>query len=438
VRRLGEGRVQAYGAYAGDFNGDGFGDLSIPNELSDDVRLFLNDGTGRYSSFTVIPLPGGSVPSPNEGADFDNDGLLDLAVGNTGNDSVTVLLGNGGGGFVSSANYRASAAVRGLAVGDLDGDGDPDIVTANRAGNNVSVLLNLGSGTFASPVQLEASGNQETACALADANHDGILDLFVGTFASNEIILMLGDGNGSFALSSKMPAGGRPWMIAVGDVNGDTNVDVVSANSFTGNASVLLGSGTGMLDSAKTYFSGDFVIAIDLGDLDGDGDLDMVTSNFGSADWRVYENAGNGTFVNTRRLRASTAGSCATLHDRDGDGDLDITGIDEIDDLIFLFENTGPVSVGEERAALSFSLHQNFPNPFNGGTRIAFSIPREERVTLTVHDVLGRYVRTLYDGRAVAGEHEVTLGTEGLASGIYFYRMSAGGYTETKKFVLMR
>jgi hypothetical protein len=440
VRRPGEPRVQAYGAYGGDFNGDGAGDLSVPNEQSNDVRLFLNDGAGRYSTFTVIPLPGGAVPSPNEGADFNNDGLLDLAIGNTGNDSVTVLLGDGTGGFTSTANYRASAAVRGIAIGDLDGDGDQDIVTANRTGNNVSVLLNHGSGTFANPLQLESSGSQETACALADANHDGVPDLFVGAFASNEMILLLGNGNGTFTLSSKLPAKGRPWMIAVGDVNGDGNVDVVSANSFDGTASVLFGDGTGQLDSARTYFSGEFVIAIDLGDLDGDGDLDMVTSNFSSADWRVFENAGDGTFPTSHRLLASVAGSCATLHDRDGDGDLDITGIDEVDDLVFLFENTGPVSVHDSDTPLSFSLEQNVPNPFNPATLIQFTIPvgTYGRTSLRVYDLLGREVAVLLDEDKAAGTYEATFNASGLASGMYLYRLFAGQQVMTRKMIVLR
>ena len=59
------------------------------------------------------------------------------------------------------------------------------------------------------------------------------------------------------------------------------------------------------------------------------------------ADFTLFENFGDGTFGNPRTLKASSAGSCAILHDRDNDGDLDITGVDEIDDFIFLYENVG-------------------------------------------------------------------------------------------------
>ena len=347
TRRSGESRIQSYGAYGGDFNEDGFSDLAIPNEISVDVRLFLNDGTGSYSTFTVHPMPGGSSPSPNEGADFDGDGHLDYAVGNGGNNKLTVFMGDGAGNFSAPINYTAAQQVRGVAIDDLDGDGDMDIVTANRAGSNVVLFTNDGTGSFAASDTLEANVSQETACATADANGDGIFDLFVGGYGSNEMSLLLGDGTGSFVFSDKRPAKGKPWMIAVGDVNNDGNVDVVSANSTSNNASVFFGDGQGHIDTATTYPTGAFAIAIDLGDIDGDGDLDLVTSNYASASWTVYENDGSGIFINPRTFNSSSTGSCATLHDRDNDGDLDFTGIDEVDDLIFLFTNNPPVTVGD-------------------------------------------------------------------------------------------
>jgi hypothetical protein len=457
TRRSGEGHIQTYGAYAGDFNGDGRSDFAVPNELSNDVRMFLNSGNGTYSSFVVYPLPNGDEPSTNDGADFNGDGKLDFAVGNGGTDSVCVMLGNGSGGFSSVRNYGAASGVRGLSVMDLDGDGDMDIVTANRAGDNLTILKNNGEGTFAPRVVVEANGIQETACAAADANGDGILDLFVGAYGSNEIILMLGDGNGGLVFSQKVSAGGKPWKIKAGDVNGDGNVDVVSANSVNNNAAVILGDGQGHLLPAVTYPVGSFPLSIDLGDIDGDGDLDLVTSNYSGASWSVYENNGNGQFINRRTLPASRAGSCSTLHDRDNDGDLDMTGIDEEDDLIFLFENRPPTSVRETELPTQFTLEQNYPNPFNPSTRIQFTIPVGTYgfTSLRVYDLLGREVATLVDGVLEPGFKTVQFDGSGLSSGMYFYRLSvspsarrdlvptsqdgqSSAFTETRKMLLMR
>lgn len=459
VRRQGEPHIQTYGAHGADLNNDGYSDFFVPNEISADCRVFLNDSTGSYAAFTVHPIPHGSRPSTNESADFNRDGNIDIAVGNSTGDSVTVFLGDGNGGFLSIRNFRASGGIRGLTVADVDGDGDADIITANRSGNNIAVLANNGDGTFAQPTLLEANGNGETACAAADANGDGVLDLFVGAYASSEIILMLGNGTGSFTYATKVAAGGNgPWMIAVGDMNGDGNVDVVSANSASNTCSVIFGNGTGGLLGAVTYPTGAFPLAIDVGDIDGDGDLDLVTSNYSGRSWSVYENIGAGVLGNRRTLPSSRAGSCATLHDRDNDGDLDMTGIDEEDDLIFLFENRLPSAVLDASTQpVGFVLYPNVPNPFSvregaareiSGTVIRYDLPNTSDVQLTIVDLAGRRVRTLVSATQPAGsayaewngtdEHGHTM-----ASGIYVCRLLARSkhgvmYSTARRMILLR
>lgn len=458
VRQPGEGWIQTYGAYAGDLNGDGFSDYTVPNERSNDIRVFLNNGNGGYSNFTIHSLPNASRPSTNGGADFNGDGVIDFAVGNTANNRVNVLLGDGSGGFASSESYTADMSVRGLSIMDLDGDGDGDIVTANRNGNNLSLLLNNGDGTFAAAVNMEGGGEQETACAAADANGDGIMDLFVGAYASSEIIVLLGDGNGGLTFFGKKTCGANPWMIAAGDVDGDGNVDVVSANSGDNNASVLRGDGSGNLLPAVNYSSGSsFPLAIDLGDLDGDSDLDMVISNYGNntpgnGKWRVYENDGSGNFINPQDYPASTAASCAVFHDRNHDGFMDITGIDEIDDLLILFGNNATaIGYHSDPAAENFTLYQNYPNPFNPSTRIAYYLPQSARVSIQIFDVRGQLVRNLLETQMPPGDFDIDWNgsdSQGkpVSSGIYFYRIHAtpslmhtgSQFSQTRKMMLLR
>jgi hypothetical protein len=347
---LGEGEehVQPYGAYAGDFNEDGLPDLAIPNEVSADVRIMMNDGSGNYSEFTVLEIPGGNWPSPNEGADFNGDGITDFAVGNAGNDLVSVFIGDGLGGFRLGGNTAAAPNVRGVCIMDLNADGWPDVATVNmgrrrdgRGAGSISVLLNDRTGRLVRAGTIDSPGTAEKTCATADANEDGIPDLLVGAYGSDEILLFLGDGQGSLEFKTKVSAGGNPWMVVAGDINGDGHVDAVSANRTGDNVAVLLGDGAGGLAEPVTYpVSGD-PLAVDLGDIDGDGDLDVVTSEYAGDRFTIYENAGDGTLVNPRWLPSSGSGSCAIIHDRDRDGDLDITGVDEKSDNILLFENTG-------------------------------------------------------------------------------------------------
>jgi len=252
--------------------------------------------------------------------------------------------------------------------------------------------------------------------------------------------VLLGGGHSGQTNSSKVTVGGRVWMIAPGDINGDGHVDVVSANSTAGTAAVVFGDGLGGLSAATTYLSGAFTLAIDVGDLDGDGDLDMVTSNFSSGTWVVYENDGNGIFATSKILPASTAGSCAILHDRNNDGDLDISAIDEIDDLLFLFDNdpSPPVGIGDMPGADTFGLLENHPNPFNPVTTIRYRLPAAAKVALAIYDVQGNRIATLTDARKPAGMHAVQWDASGTASGLYFARLDAGSVSGTRKIVLLK
>jgi hypothetical protein len=442
TRRSGEGAVRSYGAYAGDYNRDGYSDLLLPNEVANDLRLFLNDGAGGYGAFTVHPIPDGAVPSTNDGADFNRDGWIDFAVGNSNSDEVSVFMG-GNGTIVHGENATAGTNVRGLCVLDLDGDGDTDIVTSNgvgQGGGNVALLLNDGAGHFANPQPIETNTGNEAACAVGDANEDGILDVFVGAYGSSEVVLLLGDGEGGLAPADVVDVGSGPWMMASGDVNGDSHVDALVANNNDATFTVVLGDGAGGISDGGSYPVGSLPVAMDVGDLDGDGDLDAVTSNFGGSDFSIYANDGDGTFTARPSLPATAAASCAILHDRDLDGDLDITGIDEVDDRIFLFENRSVGTAVEplpRQAVLALSVA---PNPFRDEARVGFHLEAPAAVRLIVHNILGQHVATAFEGTLPAGEHMLRWNGSGdagwpAAPGLYLVVVDTG-HTRTARQVV--
>jgi hypothetical protein len=86
----------------------------------------------------------------------------------------------------------------------------------------------------------------------------------------------------------------------------------------------------------------------------------------------------------------------------------------------------------------SFSLAQNFPNPFNPNTSLKYEIGSQQFVTLKVYDLLGREVSTLVNEEKPAGRYEVKFNANMLSSGIYFYRLQAGSFIETKKMLLLK
>jgi len=94
--------------------------------------------------------------------------------------------------------------------------------------------------------------------------------------------------------------------------------------------------------------------------------------------------------------------------------------------------------VEEELFPTRFSLGQNFPNPFNPVTTFRFAVPRTARVTVTLYDVAGRVVRTLADDTYDPGYHTLPLSADGLASGVYFCRMSSEDFSETTKLLLLK
>jgi hypothetical protein len=86
----------------------------------------------------------------------------------------------------------------------------------------------------------------------------------------------------------------------------------------------------------------------------------------------------------------------------------------------------------------TFLLYQNFPNPFNPSTTISYSVPKNSFVTIKVYDILGKEITTLVNGEKSAGNYSLQFNGNGLSSGIYFYRMQAGSFVQTKKLLLLK
>lgn len=101
---------------------------------------------------------------------------------------------------------------------------------------------------------------------------------------------------------------------------------------------------------------------------------------------------------------------------------------------------TLPSLSADENAGMphSYSLHQNYPNPFNPSTRIEYELPQAENVRLTIHDILGREIRTLMKEQLPAGRHVLDFSAEELPSGVYFYRIQTSRFTATRKMILIQ
>jgi len=359
IRMPGEGLVQSYGLFAGDLDGDGSPDFAVPNEVAHDVRVLMNSGCAEFTLPEINALPFGSKPSSNEGQDFNDDGSVDFAVANINGDSMSVMIGVGDGSFAPAVTYPSGNNARGLALLDLEGDGDQDIAIAHRSASTVGLHRNDGSGAFPVFSSFNAGVAGETAVSAADANNDGYVDLLVAGYTSDDVGCLLNDGAGAFTLSDTAPTGLNPWMTAIGDINLDGHIDVVTCNATTDTASVILGDGNGQLSTTATLALDPFSLAIELGDIDGDGDLDIVASSFSGEKWNCFVNDGLGSYGTSFDLPATNAASCATIVDFDRDGFVDIVGVDELDDLLFLYRQDAAHPAGVQQGSCAATLRIN-------------------------------------------------------------------------------
>jgi len=96
------------------------------------------------------------------------------------------------------------------------------------------------------------------------------------------------------------------------------------------------------------------------------------------------------------------------------------------------------VKDSKSKIPTTFSLSQNYPNPFNPATTISFALPSRSLVSLKVFDILGREVSTIVSGELQAGSYTRQWNASNMASGVYFYRLQAGSFSETKKLLLLK
>ncbi len=289
-----------------------------------------------------------------------------------------------------------------IATGDFDGDGKKEFVTSNFAGN-AYVVEHVAGDSFA--VAWSTNLSVAGRAAAGDVDGNGITEFFIGgTQVESDGYVHLRayaferTGNNTYQPTfafNIFPAGiFFVDLYQTADVDGDGVPEFLL--SFAGGIAIFKGAG----EHNYELFYHKFV-----------GSLD------GLAAWKINGNRAAHLFV-SRSIGSQQIISQTDVYQLDSSI---VTGIVQGNEL--------PTEV---------RLFQNYPNPFNPSTIISYNLPVGAHVTLKVYDVLGREVATLVDGFVQAGHHEATLSAPELSSGIYFYRMQAGGFTSVKKLVLLK
>jgi hypothetical protein len=264
----------------GDYDNDGDADLAVGNGTNQQNKLFINNGDG---SFTEDDQFGMNRTCAVAWGDVDNDGDLDLAVGNgifTFDQQNYLYLNNGDGSFSEEAQFGAGKTGS-VVWGDFDDDGDLDLAVGNggfqQEGQN-ALYINNGDGSFTERPEF---GMGDTACMFwGDADHDGDLDLAVGNWDAGQSMLYLNDGGGTFSPLARFGARDTNTL-AWGDVDNDGDLDVAVGNGDFQTADsnyVYLNDGAANFVEEAEFGLGS-TDGVAFADYDGDGDLDLASGN---------------------------------------------------------------------------------------------------------------------------------------------------------------
>jgi hypothetical protein len=489
VNNNGNGRGNAIG----DFNNDGLTDIVIGN-YSQSCILYRNDST----AFTNVTTSAGMNLTSWGGSinwfDYNSDSRLDCYIGNDGIPShANYLFENN-----DLSTFTEVAASVGLtddhstlstATADYDNDGDLDLFIGNQSGSPTGILYRNDGGTF---TDVSTTSSLETysytwGADWGDFDNDGDLDLYLANSnAANQCFVNNGDG--TFTESAATLGIADPtqsFSCGWADFDNDGDLDLYVANGSSGVDKLYRNDGASFTDVAALVGTNDMRHSNSTTwvDFNNDGFLDLYLSNNGSENRLYMSNAGNsnhwlelklvGVTVNRSaigaRVRIVAGGSSQIREVQGGSGhngqnSLPVEfglGSNEMVDSIIVNWPGGPVDMHTNIAAdqiltvtegqiivsvemsnynvpAGYVLSQNYPNPFNPSTTIEYSIPERTDVKLTIINIVGEKVAELVNLTMDAGSYSIKFNAANLPSGVYFYTLQAGDFVTSKKMILLK
>jgi len=447
--------------------------LAVADYENEQVLLFHNLPESRSFLQTGI-LNVGFKPTTLAFYNFDDDSYLDLIVGG---DSalVKVYWGDGVGGFPESSEINTLGRTYHLVPEPYQlYDSRKVIFVAHPNASPyyssfIGVVINLGDRQLCYDYQY-SGGEIDTipwgpwSIVVDDIGGDNLVDIAGlqpnGRFTSWEFLNAISVFPGPCERNYFIRRGPYHQIngvggnytyqnsIILGDFDDDSDRDLITTGSSDNECNLLRNEGNFNFQPEP--------MAVNNGrgfarlDYDNDDDLDFASVNWALEDngLTVFLNDGTGHFTPELNCFQSLAtgiprGVVASDFDLDGKTDLAIIATDEFgQDSLFVLYSTGNVSgISEEnfqQIPENFSLSQNYPNPFNPSTTIRFELSESDIVTLKIFNILGEEISTLVNTELKAGKHEYQFNANNLSSGIYFYRIQAGSFTETKKMILIR
>jgi hypothetical protein len=281
----------------GDFNGDGIADFAFSGIFDGAVAIHLGHADG---SFTLAPTqPPVDAPGELVAMDIDADGIVDLVVasidsGGIERNTLALLHGRGDGTFEAIGGLVVCGNPSGLAVADFNGDGIADIAVACQRDNVVAILAGRAGGGFARIASIDVPAPYRIGAA--DIDGDGLPDIVVSSMVS-QVLASRNLGNGRFSAASVASEAVQPGSLLVVDVNGDGMPDIALAESAANAIAVLAGAGDGRFAPPVRFAVGNYPAGLAGVDVDGDGRVDLLCANMLDGTASVMLNAIEGAAI---------------------------------------------------------------------------------------------------------------------------------------------
>ncbi len=237
-----------------------------------------------------------------------------------------------------------------LFAGDLNNDQFSDLAVVNSGTNSISILINrfvLPGGSFDPPVIVPV-GNGPNYITGGDFNKDGFLDLAVSNFDDNTISVLRNNSTANFNLAQTIPTGEHPTQIESRDFNNDGDLDLAAVIFGLNRLQIFLNNGSGTFAAAEVYNTGASPYALTTGDFDNDGDVDIVVSNSGDNTILVYDNNGAAQFSPSGEIAVPNFPTMIRANDLVGRHPNNYG--DTFVDLVIAHPNINSISIFENRS----------------------------------------------------------------------------------------